>query len=151
MKESLQTWVICGLIFLNNINTDCFFFPMHSASSDGWSELLFLWWLCYYWLTQSVLLEIIKAHVVGVNCSLTKKKNTLLVYSLAKFWGKENVGNFGKTHDRCTHSKLPVRTYLALKLEHFPTQVKHVLRSSLAVWTTKKVVFFATHNAHFSR
>lgn len=120
----------------------------HNGTAAAGSELLFLWWLCYYWLTQRVPLEIIKAHVVGVNCSLTKKKNNS-VYSLAKFWGKEYVGNFSKTHEKCTHSKLPFRTYLALKLEYFPTLVKHVLRSSLAVWTTKKGLFFCHSQCTF--
>ncbi len=120
----------------------------HNGTAATGSELLFLWWLCCYWLTQSVPLEIIKSHVVGVNCSLTKKKITRLVYYLAKFWGKDNVGNFGKTHEMCTHSKLPFRTYLALKLEYFPTLVKHVLRSSLAVWTTKKGLFFLPLKMH---
>jgi len=68
----------------------------HNSTVETRSELLFLWWhCCCYWLTQVCLWKSLKT-VVWVNCSLTKKKITRLVYYLANPCGEDNVGSFVK-------------------------------------------------------
>lgn len=67
----------------------------HNSTAATRSELLFHRWHCCYWLTLVCLWKSLKL-VVWVNCSLTKKKITRLVYYLANLCGEDNVGNFVK-------------------------------------------------------